>query len=384
MSVHKRLSEALQKRKDENALRTLRLTSGLVDACSNDYLGFAQHPEIKNYLQNQLSGIRKIGATGSRLLKGNYSLIEMAEKQIAQFHDAPSALFFNSGYEANSGLIAAVAKRSDTIVYDELCHASLREGIRLSGANAFAFKHNDLTSLTDKLSRATGEIFIIIESVYSMDGDTCPLAAIVAIAKKYHAEIILDEAHGTGVIGYKGEGLAQHLNVQQSIFARVHTFGKAIGSNGAVVLGDVVLRDYLINFCRPFIYTTAPNHLQVHAVIKAYELLANGAPEVEQLKANIAHFKQQLNKFKAVNVLPTNSAIFSVLIPGNEEAKLAAKYLENAGYDVRAVLSPTVPVNLERLRICIHSFNTTLEIDRLAKLLDQFMHSTLDISAEND
>ncbi len=373
MGIINRLTDALNKRKQENALRELRITTGLIDFCSNDYLGFAQNASIKNYLSEQLIGLRKIGSTGSRLLKGNYSLIESADKQIALFHDAPSALFFNSGYEANSGLIASVVKRTDTIIYDELCHASLREGIRLSSANAYSFKHNDIKALEEKLQRAHGEKFIVIESVYSMDGDCCPLAAIVDIAKKYQAEIILDEAHATGVIGEKGEGLAQQLNLHHQIFARVHTFGKAIGSNGAVVLGDNILRDYLINFCKPFIYTTAPNHLQVHAVIKAYQLLSAQVPEIVLLQKNIARFKYQLSKFTNINYLPTDSAIFSIIIPGNENVKLAATYIQNAGYDVRAVLSPTVPEQLERLRICIHSFNTELEIDRLAKLLTQFM-----------
>lgn len=373
MGLQDRLQQALIKRKELNALRELTSISGLVDFCSNDYLGFAQNAAIKNYLQEQLPDLRKLGSTGSRLLKGNYSLIEHAEQQIAQFHDAPTALFFNSGYEANSGLISTIVTRHDTIVYDELCHASLREGIRLSGATAYSFLHNDINALADKIQRAKGQIFIVIESVYSMDGDCCPLAEIVEIAKKYQAEIILDEAHATGVIGERGEGLAQQLNLQQQIFARVHTFGKAIGCNGAVVLGDNILRDYLINFCRPFIYTTAPNHLQVHAVIKAYQLLADQAPEIMHLQKNIARFKYQLSKFTNVNYLPTDSAIFSIIIPGNENVKLAATYIQNAGYDIRAVLSPTVPENLERLRICIHSFNTELEIDRLAKLLTQFM-----------
>jgi len=373
MGINERFADELNKRKNENALRALQITHGLIDFCSNDYLGFAQNAAIKQYLLEQLTSLCKIGSTGSRLLKGNYSLIEQAEQKIAQFHESKSALFFNSGYEANSGLIACVVTRHDTIVYDELCHASLREGIRLSGANAFSFKHNDVNALADKLKRAKGAVFIVIESVYSMDGDCCPLAEIVETARKYQAEIILDEAHATGVIGKKGEGLAQQLNLQQQIFARVHTFGKAIGSNGAVVLGDNVLRDYLINFCKPFIYTTAPNHFQVHSVIKAYNLLSATAPEINLLHHNIERFKFQLAKFKNINYLPTDSAIFSILIPGNDAVKLAAKYISNAGYDVRPVLSPTVPENRERLRICLHSFNTELAIDRLAKLLTQFM-----------
>jgi 8-amino-7-oxononanoate synthase len=373
MSVHERLNEQLNKRNAENALRSLQLTSELVDFCSNDYLGFAQNEEIKHYLQEQLPQLRKLGATGSRLLQGNYTLIEHTERFIAGFHQAPEALFFNSGYEANSGLIASVVTRHDTIVYDELCHASLREGIRLSSATAFAFKHNDVEALQEKLSRAKGQKFIVIESVYSMDGDICPLTAIVNIAKQFDAAIILDEAHATGVIGPLGAGLAQHLNVHNDIFARVHTFGKAIGSNGAVVLGDNTLKQFLINFCKPFIYTTAPNYLQVLAVKKAYQLLSAGAVSKSKLFENIQYFKTITARFKHITILPSDSAIFSVIIPGNAEVKLAATYIQNAGYDVRAVLSPTVPEGKERLRICIHHFNTEAEILRLVKLLEQIV-----------
>ena len=373
MFINERLNEALKKREAEDALRQLRVGNGLVDFCSNDYLGFAQNEQIKNYLAEQLPGLRKIGSTGSRLLKGNYSLIEQVENQLAQFHDAPSALFFNSGYEANSGLIASVVSRHDTIIYDELCHASLREGIRLSAATAYSFLHNDMAALEDKLQKAKGEKFIVIESVYSMDGDICPLPEIVTLANQYQAAIILDEAHATGVIGNKGEGLAQHLGLQHQIFARVHTFGKAIGSNGAVVLGEPVLRNYLINFCKPFIYSTAPNYLQVLAVSKAYHLLQNGEAAIAQLWENINRFKFLTQRFSHISILKSDSAIFSVIIPGNEAVKLAAKYIQNAGYDVRAVLSPTVAAGKERLRICLHSFNTELEILRLVKLLEQIV-----------
>jgi len=371
MSIQERLNNAILKRRHENALRELTVTNNLVDFCSNDYLGFAQNAEIRDYLLQELPKLRKIGSTGSRLLKGNYSLIEKVENEIANFHQAPAALFFNSGFEANAGLIASVVSRHDTIIYDELCHASLREGIRLSAATAFSFAHNDTAALTNKLQKAKGEKFIVIESVYSMDGDCCPLKEIVAIAKSFNAAIILDEAHATGVIGNKGQGLAQHLALQNDIFARVHTFGKAIGNNGAVVMGDEVLRQYLINFCKPFIYTTAPNYLQVLAVKKAYTLLAGQHESIATLNKNIQHFTFLISRFKHIQMLPSGSAIFSIIIPGNDSVKLAAKYIQNAGYDVRPVLSPTVPEGKERLRICLHSFNTELEIERFVKLLEQ-------------
>ena len=372
MTLSERLNEELEARKLSDAFRSLKLVQGKVDLSSNDYLGFAQDTDLHKTILSEINNLRKFGSTGSRLLTGNHSLTEQLEKEVALFHDAESALFFNSGYEANSGLISTITKRNDTIIFDELCHASLREGIRLSNANSWSFKHNDLTDLELKLQKAEGEKFIVVESVYSMDGDICPLKEIVFFAEKYKANLILDEAHATGVIGSKGEGLAQHLHLHKKIFVRVHTCGKGIGNNGAFIFGSATLRDYLINFCRPFIYTTAPNLMQVIAVREAYRKLEQSQDLLIQLQENCSYFKNQIKKHPQIKLLPSDSAIFSVLIPGNADVKLASVYLSNANQDVRPILSPTVKEGEERLRICMHSFNTKLEIERLIKLLDQF------------
>ena len=371
MTLSERLNEELEARKLSDAFRSLKLVQGKVDLSSNDYLGFAQDTDLHKTILSEINNLRKFGSTGSRLLTGNHSLTEQLEKEVALFHDAESALFFNSGYEANSGLISTITKRNDTIIFDELCHASLREGIRLSNATSWSFKHNDLTDLELKLQKAEGEKFIVVESVYSMDGDICPLKEIVFFAEKYKANLILDEAHATGVIGNKGEGLAQYLNLHKKVFARVHTCGKAIGNNGAFIFGSAILRDYLINFCRPFIYTTAPNLMQVIAVREAYRKLEKSQDLLSQLQENCSYFKNQIKKHPQIKLLPSDSAIFSVLIPGNADVKLASVYLSNANQDVRPILSPTVKEGEERLRICMHSFNTKLEIERLIKLLDQ-------------
>lgn len=377
MNLKERIDAELQKRSESNSLRELNIIKDKVDFSSNDYLGFAQSQELKNKILSELNNLRRLGSGGSRLLTGNNSLLEKTETEIAAFHDAESALFFNSGYEANSGLISTITKRHDTILFDELSHASLREGVRLSNAASFSFKHNDLTDLENKLIKAEGEKFIVVESVYSMDGDICPLNEIVLLAEKFHANIILDEAHATGVKGENGEGLAQELGLQKKIFARVHTFGKAIGFNGAVILGSNPLRNSLINFCRPFIYTTAPNLMQVVAVREAYRYLNLNASLVVQLNNRCNFFKHKIARFKEIELLQSDSAIFSIVMPGNENVKLAAIYLQNGGCDVRPILSPTVPEGKERLRICLHTFNTELEIDRLCKLLEQiteFIH----------
>lgn len=369
--IEERLNDELEKRRANYALRELKIIKGKIDFSSNDYLGFAQDAELKKNIVKRIGQLRKLGSGGSRLLTGNNSQIEKLEKEIADFHAADACLFFNSGYEANAGLISTVTKRGDTILYDELVHASLREGIRLSNAASFSFRHNATGDLEQKLQKAEGKKFIIVESVYSMDGDICPLQEIVDIAEKYATDIILDEAHATGVIGERGEGLAQTSHLHERIFARVHTFGKAIGFNGAGVLGKQVLKDYLVNFCRPFIYTTAPNLLQVAAVQEAYLYLRQSEDLIRQLKENCDYFRHKMSRYKQLQLLPSSSAIFSVVIPGNENVKLAATYLQNGGQDVRAILTPTVPAGEERLRICMHSFNTQLEIDRLVKLLEQ-------------
>ncbi|MBP7398573.1 MAG: 8-amino-7-oxononanoate synthase [Chitinophagales bacterium] len=366
------LTERLQKFLDErdavNALRILKTDVYGIDFSSNDYLGFAQDANLQQIILQHLQSLNQFGSGGSRLLTGNNILVEEVEKALAIFHQSESALFFNSGYEANVGLISTVCRRGDLIVYDVLCHASLREGIQLSNAKSVSFAHNDLQLLEKQLQAEVNQKFIITESVFSMDGDMCPLVQIVSLAKKYNANIILDEAHGTGVIGEKGEGLAQHLNLHNAIFARVHTFGKAIGFNGAVVLGNAVLRNYLINFCKPFIYTTAPNMLQLVAVHEAYKYLNQHATLVKKLQLLIRHFNTTSNDLQ-LPCIPSDSAIHCLVIPGNSNVKAMAQALSKNGFDVRPILSPTVPAGTERLRICLHVFNTEEEITALLQTI---------------
>ncbi|MBK6731939.1 MAG: pyridoxal phosphate-dependent aminotransferase family protein [Bacteroidetes bacterium] len=367
-SIIYRLEESLLRRKINDALRELKTEIKGIDFSSNDYLGFAQDANLQQIILQHLQSLKKLGSGGSRLLTGNNTLVGEVEKAIAIFHQSESALFFNSGYEANVGLISTVCRRGDLIVYDALCHASLREGIQLSNAKSVSFAHNDLQLLEKQLQAEVNQKFIITESVFSMDGDMCPLPQIVALAKKYNANIILDEAHGTGVIGEKGEGLAQSLILHNAIFARVHTFGKAIGFNGAVILGNAVLRNYLINFCKPFIYTTAPNMLQLVAVQEAYNYLNLHSSLVKKLQLLIRHFNTTTNALQ-LPCIPSDSAIHCLVISGNSNVKAMAQSLSQNGFDVRPILSPTVPAGKERLRICLHVFNTEEEITVLLQTI---------------
>lgn len=356
------LEKKLQERRDQQAFRTLKLPSGKTDFCSNDYLGIIHYGLLETSEAHWL----KHGSGGSRLLAGNDALTESTEQQLAGFHQSDAALLYNSGYDANLGLLSAIPQRGDTIVYDYLSHASIRDGIRLSFAQSFSFRHNDLTDLEKRLQSATGNIFVVTESVFSMDGDQAPLEEMTTLCEKYNAHLIVDEAHATGVIGERGEGLVQHLQLQQRIFARVVTFGKAVGCHGAVVLGSRLLRDYLINFSRSFIYTTALPQSSVRAIRDAYALFPQMKKERALLASMISLFQEAVLPFEK---LLSSTPIQVVVIPGNEAVKAIAGKLLDAGMDVRPILYPTVPKGGERLRIVLHAFNTEAEVKKLLSLL---------------
>ncbi|HEX4374398.1 MAG TPA: 8-amino-7-oxononanoate synthase [Puia sp.] len=355
------LNKKLAERKSQNAYRQLRLANNKIDFCSNDYLGI---------VRNKLSTVNRqlsTGSTGSRLLSGNYPLIEETEKIIADFHNAEAGLIFNSGYDANVGLLSCIAQRGDTILYDYLSHASIRDGIRLSFAHSFSFTHNDIEDLEKKLKAAQGNIFVVTESVFSMDGDIAPLKTISELCEKYNAHLIVDEAHATGVVGEKGEGLVQRLDLQKKCFARVHTFGKALGCHGAIILGSEILKNYLINFSRAFVYTTSLPEISVDAIKNAYELFPKMNVERKHLHQLIGDFQNATLKFEKLKSL---TPIQVLIIPGNDEVKKIASHLQENNFDVRAIVYPTVPKGSERLRIVLHSFNTIEEVSGLVELLD--------------
>jgi 8-amino-7-oxononanoate synthase len=358
------LLKHLSLRKEQHAFRELRIPApGMTDFCSNDYLGLARSAAMQEAVHTLLQARPFMhGSTGSRLLAGNYVWIEEAESMLAAFHQSPAALIYNSGYDANIGLFSSVPQKGDTIIYDQLIHASIRDGIRLSKAQAFSFAHNDVHDLQKKLKHAEGNIFVAVESVYSMDGDMAPLADFSALCDKFNAHLIVDEAHATGVVGEKGEGLVQHLKLQ--CFARVHTFGKAVGCHGAVVLGSENLRNYLINFSRSFIYTTALPHTAIAAIMASYDLFPYMNSARQHLSSLISQFQNA-----GLNALPSETPIQVVLAPGNEVIRQLAAKLQEANLDVRAIMHPTVPRGKERLRIVLHSYNTTEEVDKLIAIL---------------
>lgn len=371
------LKQKLQQRENDDALRCLPTQSGGVDFSSNDYLGFSKSRAIFQETNEMLLShqIVQNGATGSRLISGNYPMYTQVENQIATFHKSESALLFNSGYDANLGFFSAVPQRHDIILFDELSHASIRDGIRLSLAKSFKFGHNDLDELSDLILKhrdSAGEIYIATETVFSMDGDSPNLEQLVSIAAHHDCHLVVDEAHALGVFGDCGEGLAQPFG--DSIFARIMTFGKGLGCHGAAILGSEDLRNYLVNFARSFIYTTGLPPHSVAAIGVAYKHLSADVTAREQLRANINFFNQQkLQSGLKPLFVYGKSAIQSAIIPGNEKVKAIATQLRQQGFDVKAILSPTVPVGQERLRICLHSYNTESEISSLLGVLRNAM-----------
>lgn len=370
------LFNALQKRKDQNALRKLVQPNGLSDFCSNDYLGFARSAKFAQNIEKACSKlIESNGSAGSRLLAGNSFFAENLESYIAKFHNAPSGLIYNSGYDANVGLFSAVGQKGNTIIYDELIHASVHDGLKLSSATTYLFKHNDLVHLEERLKIAEGIVYVAVESIYSMDGDQAPLKEIVRLCKKYEANLIVDEAHATGITQNKGKGRVQELKLEKEIFARVHTFGKGLGCHGAVVLGGELLRDFLINFSRSFIYTTALPIKSLVAIHEAYQLLQKSESEITRLHKHIDTFKKHLSKKVTLFLIPSNSPIQCLIVGGNDAVKKMAFHLQHSGFDVRPILNPTVQKGKERLRICIHSFNTGKEIKELCSLLNEYFEN---------
>lgn len=372
MKFPKERIDDLEKRVSNHSLRSLKNLSG-TDFSSNDYLGFARSRELQENIENSYQATSKtIGATGSRLLTGNSSFAEEVEIGLAKFFKAEAALLFNSGYTANIGLISCITQRGDTIIYDQYCHASIRDGIKLSHAANFGFKHNNLEDLKKKLAlaclpkgTANGNIYVIVESIYSMDGDFAPLKEIEMLCQKHKAFLIVDEAHSTGIYGENGEGMC----VQEGIecFARVHTFGKAMGAHGSCVIGSANLKEYLINFSKPFIYTTAmPLHSLV-CIDEAIKYLPQAKEERAQLFKNIELYNAEMG---GVDLSPIKTAI----VPGNLEVKAVANRLQDQGFLVFPILSPTVPVGEERIRICLHAFNTEEEVIQLSKIINQNLY----------
>jgi len=377
--IEERLAAILEKRKQEGSLRQLKLSSGLVDFYSNDYLGFSRSMELEDLFRNNLQNLadcngRRIGSTGSRLLSGNSEIAEELESMLKTFHQAEAALLFNSGYDANVGMISAFVRPGDVVFYDELVHASMHDGLKLARVKGIPFQHNDLDHLEALLAHSPKESkesqsFILVESIYSMDGDSAPLVALCQLAECYGANLLVDEAHSTGIFGEQGQGLCVELGVQNKVFARLVTFSKALGAHGAVVLTTEKAKQYLVNFARSFIYSTASSLSSLMEVQSAYQLLQKG-DFPRQAKQKVEAFQTLLTKYPQLPFLRSSQSMIQVLlVPGNFEVRHMTNRIQEAGFDLRPLVFPTVQKGKERIRICLHTFNTQEEMEGLLEVI---------------
>lgn len=352
------LSELLAKRKAMGSERTLPVFQSEIDLFSNDYLGFSKFQLGIHTSQS--------GSTGSRLMSGNSSEAQECELFLAGFFQTESTLVYSSGYAANLGFWSSVPQRGDLVLYDEYCHASCIDGLRLSFADRQKFLHNDLVDLENKLKSAKNKrLFIAIEGVYSMNGTVSPLDKIAQLATDYKALLVIDEAHSIGVIGESGRGLANFMDVEKSVFARIVTFGKAYGFHGAAVLGSKVLRDYLVNFSRSFIYSTAlppTDYLEIMERVSSTKINS----ERQKLEKVISVFQEKLSPIQSLSSSKF-SPIQMIYLP-NKELNIISQKCIDSGIFTKPILPPTVPEGQESLRFCLHSFNTNKELDVLEEI----------------
>jgi 8-amino-7-oxononanoate synthase len=348
-----RLSERLRAIEAQGLRRTLQPPSG-IDLCSNDYLGLAEHPHLKQRMADAVIA-EGVGSTGSRLLRGERSGFARAEGKFARFKGAERSLYFSSGYLANLAVLTTFPEAGDVIFSDERNHASLIDGARLSRARRVVFPHNDAKALDQLLREDTGEgqKFVVVESLFSMDGDQAPLAEYAALCRAAAAELIVDEAHAVGVYGECGRGLAG------DVFLSINTAGKALGVSGAFVAGPAEAIEYLIQRARPFIFSTAPPPAIAAALEASLEVMANEPERRERLLARARYLRERLG-------LAGDSPIIPIIIGENERAVAVARQLQAAGFDVRAIRPPTVPAGTARLRITVNQGLSE-------ELLDQFV-----------
>lgn len=356
--MEQKLIDKITKREMEGTMRSLSCFSKKIDFFSNDYLGFAKEQFIEKGALH--------GATGSRLISGTTEEMLRIEDELAHLFSAESGLMFNSGYDANLGFFSAVPQRGDTILYDALIHASVRDGVRLSFARSESFKHNDVVDLERKIRSASGAVYVAIEGLYSMDGDMAFLGPISDLCKKYGAYLVVDEAHSAGVFGENGKGVVAALGMEEKVFARLITFGKAYGSHGALFLGSSDLKRYLLNFSRSFIYTTALPEVVFHENVERVKSHLVREKQ-EELHVRIAFFRDQCEGISFLSEV--NSPIQSVLFGDVKATREVSDILLQEGFAVKPIFSPTVAEGTERIRISLHSFNRFEEIERLATCL---------------
>ena len=350
----------------QDRLRTLVPRRG-IDVSSNDYLGLAASPRLAGAVAQAVARGVPVGSGGSRLLRGNHEEHEALEAETAAFFGSEAALFFSSGYTGNATLFATLPQRGDLIVHDALIHASAHEGMRLSRAASVSAAHNDPAAFEDAIvdwrrAGGTGRPWIAVESLYSMDGDRAPLDALAAVADRHDAMLLIDEAHATGVFGEGGRGLAAALDGRDNVIS-LHTCGKAMGCEGALICGPAVVRDFLVNRGRGFIFSTAPSPLMASAVRESLRILADEPERRAALWALVGTAERALER---CGVVPTGSQILPLVLGDDARTMRVAAAVQAAGFDVRGIRPPTVPQGTSRLRISLTLNLTAADVDALA------------------
>jgi len=359
LAIHDPFESDLRELSKRGRLRSLRGRSG-IDFTSNDYLGLAESEELRRAAAEAVARGVSVGSGGSRLLRGNHPEHEALEAEAAGYFGAETALYFGGGYVANLAIFSTLPQTGDLIVHDELIHASVHEGLRRGRAGFVGVPHNNVDAFDAAIVRwratgGTGRPWLAVESLYSMDGDSPDLAELLAVADRHEAMVVIDEAHATGVLGPQGRGLAADFEGRDNVVT-LHTCGKALGTVGGFVLGPRIIRDFLVNRARPFIFATAPSPLTAAITRVALELSRSNPERRERLARLVRFAGNQLRD--RCNVEPSGSQIVPVIIGSDQAAVTLAAALQRQGYDIRAIRPPTVPEGTARLRVAL-----TLNVD---------------------
>jgi 8-amino-7-oxononanoate synthase len=354
MMMHEIYAADLQTLAGRGRLRALSGQSG-IDFTSNDYLGLAESDELRQAAVDALARGVPIGSGGSRLLRGNHPEHEALEREAAAYFGAEAALYFGGGYVANFAIFSTLPQRGDLVVHDELIHASVHEGVRRGRAESVGVPHNNIDAFDAAIVRwraagGKGRVWLSVESLYSMDGDSPNLAELFAVADRHDAMVVIDEAHATGVLGPQGRGLAAPFEGRDNVIT-LHTCGKALGTVGGFILAPKIIRDFLINRSRPFIFATAPSPL-IAAVTRAALEISRTNPERRERLARLVQFAGNELR-RRCNVEPSGSQILPVIIGADQAAVALAASLQRKGFDIRAIRPPTVPEGTARLRIAL-------------------------------
>ena len=363
-----RVRARLDEWRDAGLLRTLQAPAG-VDLSSNDYLTLSRHPRVIERMTE--AAVRDgCGSTGSRLLRGQRDAFSELEARFARFKGTERSLYFSSGYLANIAVMTAMTERGDVIFSDERNHASVIDGIRLSAAARVVFPHNDAVALERLLHQTPcgGHRVIVVESLFSMDGDLAPLREYAALCRSTGATLVVDEAHAVGIYGPRGSGLVEAAGVDADVCLTVNTAGKALGVAGAFVNGPAWAIDYLIQHARPFVFSTAPPPALAAAIEASLDIVADEPERRERLTARVRLLRTKLTTAGIIEAGGT-SQIIPIVLGDNDRAVAVARALQADGFDVRAIRPPSVPDGTARLRISVNAGLSEAIVERFADAL---------------